>query len=155
GRAARRDGARLPMALERPRRGPGPPASIHGVRASRHRRTRRLHRAARDLLQHAALSAPARGPCVQALSRRPPSRSASPRGTDQLAARAGLRLRAPPGPADCAALRLLAPAPRSAMIELRPLARDGVIVGGVYLALVLITAVWLAIDRRPPEWDHA
>jgi len=41
------------------------------------------------------------------------------------------------------------------MIELRPLARDGVIVGGVYLALVLITAVWLAIDRRPPEWDHA
>ena len=33
--------------------------------------------------------------------------------------------------------------------------RDWLIVGGVYLALVLIAAVWLAIDRRPPEWDHA
>ena len=41
------------------------------------------------------------------------------------------------------------------MIELRPQAREWAIVGGVYLALVLITAVWLAIDRRPPEWDHA
>jgi len=41
------------------------------------------------------------------------------------------------------------------MIELRPLPRGGVIVGGGYLALVLITAVWLAIDRRPPEWNHA
>ncbi len=34
-------------------------------------------------------------------------------------------------------------------------AREWAIVGGVYLALVLIAAVWLAIDRRPPEWDHA
>ena len=34
-------------------------------------------------------------------------------------------------------------------------AREWAIVGGVYLALVLIVAVWLAIDRRPPEWDHA
>jgi MFS family permease len=33
--------------------------------------------------------------------------------------------------------------------------RDWAIVGGVYLALVLIAAVWLAIDRTPPEWDHA
>ena len=33
--------------------------------------------------------------------------------------------------------------------------RDLTIVGGVYLALVLIAAVWLAIDRTPPEWDHA
>jgi hypothetical protein len=41
------------------------------------------------------------------------------------------------------------------MIELRSQAREWVIVAGVYLALVLITAVWLAIDRRPPEWDHA
>ena len=41
------------------------------------------------------------------------------------------------------------------MIELRSQAREWAIVGGVYLALVLITAVWLAIDRRPPEWDHA
>ena len=41
------------------------------------------------------------------------------------------------------------------MIELRTQAREWAIVGGVYLALVLITALWLAIDRRPPEWDHA
>jgi dolichyl-phosphate-mannose-protein mannosyltransferase len=33
--------------------------------------------------------------------------------------------------------------------------REWAIVGGVYAALVLIVAVWLAIDRRPPEWDHA
>ena len=33
--------------------------------------------------------------------------------------------------------------------------REWAIVGGVYLALVLTAAVWLAIDRRPPEWDHA
>jgi len=34
-------------------------------------------------------------------------------------------------------------------------AREWAIVGGVYLALVVVAAVWLAIDRRPPEWDHA
>jgi hypothetical protein len=34
-------------------------------------------------------------------------------------------------------------------------AREWAIVGGVYLTLVLIAAVWLAVDRRPPEWDHA
>ena len=34
-------------------------------------------------------------------------------------------------------------------------AREWAIVGGVYLALVLIAAVWLAVDRTPPEWDHA
>jgi hypothetical protein len=34
-------------------------------------------------------------------------------------------------------------------------AREWALVGGIYLALVLIAAVWLAIDRRPPEWDHA
>ena len=33
--------------------------------------------------------------------------------------------------------------------------RDWAIVGGVYLALVVVVAVWLAIDRTPPEWDHA
>jgi hypothetical protein len=33
--------------------------------------------------------------------------------------------------------------------------RDWSIVGGVYLALVVVVAVWLAIDRTPPEWDHA
>ena len=34
-------------------------------------------------------------------------------------------------------------------------AREWAIVGGVYLTLVLIAAVWLAVDRTPPEWDHA
>jgi hypothetical protein len=34
-------------------------------------------------------------------------------------------------------------------------ARDWAIVGCVYLALVLVAAVWIGIDRRPPEWDHA
>ena len=34
-------------------------------------------------------------------------------------------------------------------------ARECAIVGGVYLALVLVAAVWIGIDRRPPEWDHA
>jgi len=33
--------------------------------------------------------------------------------------------------------------------------REWAIVAGAYAALVLIAAVWLAIDRRPPEWDHA
>ena len=36
-----------------------------------------------------------------------------------------------------------------------PAAREWAIVGGVYLTLVLIAAVWLAVDRTPPEWDHA
>ena len=34
-------------------------------------------------------------------------------------------------------------------------ARECAIVGGVYLALVVVAAVWIGIDRRPPEWDHA
>ena len=34
-------------------------------------------------------------------------------------------------------------------------AREWAIVGGVYLALVVVAAVWIGIDRRPPEWDHA
>jgi len=33
--------------------------------------------------------------------------------------------------------------------------REWAIVGGVYLALVAVAAVWIWIDRRPPEWDHA
>jgi 4-amino-4-deoxy-L-arabinose transferase-like glycosyltransferase len=34
-------------------------------------------------------------------------------------------------------------------------ARTGAIVAAVFLALVAVGAVWLAIDRRPPEWDYA
>jgi hypothetical protein len=33
--------------------------------------------------------------------------------------------------------------------------RDWALVGGAWLVLVLALGVWLAMDRRPPEWDHA
>jgi hypothetical protein len=33
--------------------------------------------------------------------------------------------------------------------------RDWVLVGGAWLGIVLALAVWLATDRRPPEWDYA
>jgi dolichyl-phosphate-mannose-protein mannosyltransferase len=32
---------------------------------------------------------------------------------------------------------------------------DWALVGGAWLALALALAVWLATDRRPPEWDYA
>jgi hypothetical protein len=38
-----------------------------------------------------------------------------------------------------------APAPR----------RDWVMVAGAFVVLALVASVWLAIDRHPPEWDHA
>src|SRR5438093_4206652 len=34
-------------------------------------------------------------------------------------------------------------------------ARDWAIVAAVFAVLVGVAAVWLAIDRRPPQWDHA
>lgn len=33
--------------------------------------------------------------------------------------------------------------------------RDWALVGGGWLVLVLVLSVWLAVDRQPPEWDHA
>jgi hypothetical protein len=33
--------------------------------------------------------------------------------------------------------------------------REWAMVGGVFAALVAIAAAWLAVDRTPPEWDHA
>jgi hypothetical protein len=33
--------------------------------------------------------------------------------------------------------------------------REWSIVGGVFVALTAIAAAWLAVDRTPPEWDHA
>jgi hypothetical protein len=33
--------------------------------------------------------------------------------------------------------------------------RDWAVVGGTFAAVALVAAVWLALDRRPPEWDHA
>ena len=32
--------------------------------------------------------------------------------------------------------------------------RDWAAVGGTFAVLVLVAAVWLALDRRPPGWDH-
>ena len=32
---------------------------------------------------------------------------------------------------------------------------EGALVGGAFAALVAVVAVWLALDQRPPEWDHA
>ncbi len=34
-------------------------------------------------------------------------------------------------------------------------ARDWALLGAVFAALVVVAAIWTAIDRRPPEWDHA
>src|SRR5206468_1127558 len=33
--------------------------------------------------------------------------------------------------------------------------REWALVGAAWLAIALCVAVWLAIDNRPPEWDHA
>jgi hypothetical protein len=33
--------------------------------------------------------------------------------------------------------------------------RDWALVGGAWVLLVLALSVWAAVDRRPPEWDHA
>lgn len=33
--------------------------------------------------------------------------------------------------------------------------RHGLALAGLLIGLAAIMAVWLGIDRRPPEWDHA
>ena len=33
--------------------------------------------------------------------------------------------------------------------------REWLAVAGAFLVLAVVASVWLAIDRRPPEWDHA
>jgi hypothetical protein len=33
--------------------------------------------------------------------------------------------------------------------------RSWVLLGGVLGLLGLAAAIWLTLDRRPPEWDHA
>ena len=33
--------------------------------------------------------------------------------------------------------------------------RHGLALAGLLIGLAAIVAVWLGIDRRPPEWDHA
>ncbi len=34
-------------------------------------------------------------------------------------------------------------------------ARQWAIVAAAFLALATVAVIWLAIDRRPPEWDYA
>ena len=38
---------------------------------------------------------------------------------------------------------------------MKPRAREWAVVAAAFLAIVIVAAVWLAIDRRPPEWDYA
>ena len=98
--------------------------------APRRRRARRLHGGTGELLQHVALSAAGGGPWLEAPSRRSRPRSAAPHGAAQLAARAGLRLRAPPGPARVAPVRRVASPDRPAMTETRSTSmREWAIVG--------------------------
>jgi hypothetical protein len=33
--------------------------------------------------------------------------------------------------------------------------RDWAVVGAAFLLLAVVAAAWMALDRRPPEWDHA
>ena len=33
--------------------------------------------------------------------------------------------------------------------------REWAVVGGVFAVIVVVVAIWLVLDRRPPEWDHA
>ena len=33
--------------------------------------------------------------------------------------------------------------------------REAILAAAVFTTLVAVAAVWLALDRRPPEWDHA
>jgi len=33
--------------------------------------------------------------------------------------------------------------------------REWLLVAGGFLVLALVSSVWWAIDRRPPEWDNA
>src|SRR5678815_1904887 len=33
--------------------------------------------------------------------------------------------------------------------------REWLVVAGGFLVLALVASIWWAIDRRPPEWDHA
>jgi len=54
------------------------------------------------------------------------------------------------------ALRRLVDAARAAMIgAVRGTGGERALVAMAFVALVTVAAVWLARDRRPPEWDHA
>ena len=41
------------------------------------------------------------------------------------------------------------------MIGLAAVRRDWALVTGAFVVLALVASVWLALDRHPPEWDHA
>src|SRR2546422_4610887 len=156
GRSARDHGAGLSLALERPRCGARPPAALHRAWARPPGGARGLPRRPRELLQHAPLSRRRADARMEAAhgggEPRPPPTLA--RG--QPVARAGLRARASRRPACGATVRRLA-APRRPAGMRAPSwpGREGAQVGAILAALVALAAVWLALDRRPPEWDHA
>jgi 4-amino-4-deoxy-L-arabinose transferase-like glycosyltransferase len=41
------------------------------------------------------------------------------------------------------------------MTATRGSVRDWLVMSGMFAVLVALVAVWLVLDRRPPEWDHA
>src|SRR5207247_5435452 len=71
-------------------------------------------------------------------------------------ARARVRPRASPRAACGAPVRRFTAGRRPAMIGVQWWrGREAILVGAIFAALVAVVAVWLALDRRPPEWDHA
>src|SRR5213594_1168051 len=71
-------------------------------------------------------------------------------------ARVDVRTRASPRPACDAPVRRLPARRRAAMMRaLSGWGRAVAPVGAIFAVVVAVAAVWLALDRRPPEWDHA
>src|SRR5439155_390073 len=107
---------------------------------------------------HPDLAAAARAAGLDVRTGRLPDDLVAPPGCarDQPVARAGLRARASRRPACGAPVRRLA-APRRPAVMRAPSwpGREGAQVGAILAALVALVVVWLALDRRPPEWDHA
>ncbi len=38
---------------------------------------------------------------------------------------------------------------------MKPSLRDWLLLTGLFAALILVVGIWVTVDRRPPEWDHA
>src|SRR5206468_1828104 len=93
---------------------------------------------------------------VEAARGRRESRPPAVLARAQPVARAGIRLRASPRPTGGAPVRCL-PAPRRPAMMRAPAwrGREAILAAAVFTTLVAVAAVWLALDRRPPEWDHA
>src|SRR3989454_262923 len=156
GRPARDHGAGLSLALERSRCGARPPAAVHHAWTLPRGGARRAQRRPRELLQHAPLSRRRADARMEAAHGGRESRPPPTLARGQPVARAGLCARASRRPACGAPVRRLA-APRRPAVMRAPSwpGREGAQVGAILAALVALVVVWLALDRRPPEWDHA